>query len=569
MIVCGLKLTHDGSVAVIDDGQLVFSVEMEKIGNSARYSKITDLDAVPEVLRAFGYEITQVDRWVIDGWDGRATSVLRLSSGGAPVELTVAGYRESEEHRDLLSPSVKGEVTVGGRSTPYRSHPHAAGHVIGAYCSSEFARRGEPSFVLVWDGGMFPQLYWVDPAAGVVENGGSLFPLFGHAYALAGFAFGPFVRGSQPGELWVAGKLMAYIASGKARQPILDLLQESFAQFFEGPSPRAVAYRRDVGGYGSHVEPSRPAVEDFLTAVRTAVELGGHSGEDVLASVHQFMADLLARRIERKVRGWKGVGPWNLCFAGGCALNIKWNTTLRSLPTFTDVWVPPFCNDSGSAIGMAALGMVADTGIQPIRWDVRSGPALAPVADLPAGWEAVPAGPRDLARLLHETDEPVIVLTGRAELGPRALGGRSILAAATSPSMKGRLNGIKGREDYRPVAPICLLAEAPRIFDPGIADPYMLFDHRVRDEWVSRIPAVVHLDGTARLQTVDPAEQPLLAEILGEYWKLSGVPVLCNTSANRNGCGFFPDPVSAMSWGQVDRVWSDGVLYQRRGRVPD
>jgi carbamoyltransferase len=154
-------------------------------------------------------------------------------------------------------------------------------------------------------------------------------------------------------------------------------------------------------------------------------------------------------------------------------------------------------------------------------------------------------------------------MCGRAELGPRALGARSIIAPATNPGMKDLLNDIKHRENYRPVAPICLEEHAPEIFDPGTPDPYMLFEHRVRPDWVQRVPAILHLDGTARLQTVSPADDPVLATILGEYYKRSGIPVLCNTSANYHGKGFFPDAVSAMNWGGVDHVWVNGVLHQR------
>ncbi len=91
----------------------------------------------------------------------------------------------------------------------------------------------------------------------------------------------------------------------------------------------------------------------------------------------------------------------------------------------------------------------------------------------------------------------------------------------------------------------------------------MLFDHVVRPDWRDRIPAVLHLDDTARLQTVGPDDDPTLRAILARYQSLSGVPVLCNTSANFNGTGFFPDVESALAWGKVDRVWSDGTLYTR------
>ena len=129
--------------------------------------------------------------------------------------------------------------------------------------------------------------------------------------------------------------------------------------------------------------------------------------------------------------------------------------------------------------------------------------------------------------------------------------------------MKKVLNGIKNREDYRPVAPICLEEDAKDIFEPGSRDPYMLFDHKVRPEWKERIPAICHLDGTARLQTVNEMENPVIFSLLTEYKKLSGIPLLCNTSANLNGKGFFPDIASAVQWDQVNYVWSGGAIYEK------
>ncbi|MEE3922504.1 carbamoyltransferase C-terminal domain-containing protein [Micromonospora sp. BRA006-A] len=157
-----------------------------------------------------------------------------------------------------------------------------------------------------------------------------------------------------------------------------------------------------------------------------------------------------------------------------------------------------------------------------------------------------------------------MVVDGRAELGPRALGHRSIIAPAHDPAMKDRLNEIKLRESYRPVAPICLEERAPEVFDPGTPDPYMLFEHHIRPGggWRDRVPAVVHADGSARLQTVGPAH-PLLFELLTAYERHSGIPVLCNTSANHPGRGFFPDAASAMRWGGVPRVWSRAGCTRR------
>jgi carbamoyltransferase len=106
--------------------------------------------------------------------------------------------------------------------------------------------------------------------------------------------------------------------------------------------------------------------------------------------------------------------------------------------------------------------------------------------------------------------------------------------------------------------------DASQIFSPGYPDPYMLFEHRVREEWKDQVPAICHLDGTARLQTVNRKENAFIYELLTEYKKLSGIPLLCNTSANFNGSGFFPDVKSVMEWDKVNFIWSAGKLYFKK-----
>ncbi|MGB3442828.1 MAG: carbamoyltransferase N-terminal domain-containing protein [Actinophytocola sp.] len=559
MIVCGLKLTHDGAVALVEDGRLVFSVEVEKLDNGRRYSQVDDMAVVARILGDFGYHPDDVDEWVIDGWDGRETGSVSVTDDGVPLTLTVAPYRENDTVTDLLAPGHTGEFRLGGATLPFTSYVHVAGHLASAYCTAPFA--GEPSFVLIWDGGLFPRLYHVDPVDGVT-NGGALFPLIGHTYASAAHHFGPFRRTDEAttvDDLSVAGKLMAYIAMGSPQEGVLAVLRELFHEHFDGGSPQAARYRAEIAGVGSNAEPSLSHVHAFFRDLRARVDA---PDVDVLASVHQFLEDLLVERVTAAVRGWYGDGPWNLCFVGGCALNIKWNSALRAQRLFRDVWVPPFPNDSGSAIGAACAHLAARDGLSSLTWHPRSGPALGP-ALAPAGWRATPCSPKELAGILHRTGDPVVLLDGRAELGPRALGGRSIIAPAVDQSMKDLLNEVKGREHYRPVAPICLTEHAPGIFEPGVPDPHMLFDHHVRDDWKGRIPAVLHLDGTARLQTVCADDDPTLTVVLREYHRLSGIPVLCNTSANHNGRGFFPDVASAAEWGRVGRIWSAGVLFEK------
>jgi carbamoyltransferase len=135
---------------------------------------------------------------------------------------------------------------------------------------------------------------------------------------------------------------------------------------------------------------------------------------------------------------------------------------------------------------------------------------------------------------------------GRSEYGPRALGHRSLLANPSHPDNLRRLNDIKGREQFRPVAPMVLLERAAALFDGPLPSPYMLFTHRVRPEWRERIPAVVHVDGTARIQTVDAREEPLVARMLAAFERRTGVPVVVNTSLNTAGRPMVDDPRDAL-----------------------
>lgn len=565
MITAGLKLTQSGGVALVNEDRLEFNIEIQKLRNNARYSDVEDLDDVSSILSAEGYQVSDVGQWVIDGWDGAVNGSVSLLNGGAPLDITVAPYRETRRVPDPTLPGHTGEFTVAGLSRSYQSYVHVASHLAAAYCTSPFARSGEPTMVMVWDGGCFPRLYCVD-ANGRVEPGGEVFPLIGHTYAMASQHWGPYRRTSKSShvdDLAVAGKMMAYIALGTPRQEIKEVFRSLFHEHFEADTQRVREYRERIIGCGSTGEPSHGYVHAYLDDVRARTDRLGVADEDVLATVHEFIEELLLDRVAAKIRAWKGDEPWNLCFAGGCALNIKWNSALRAHPAIKAMWVPPFPDDSGSAVGAACVRAADGDGLRPLRWGTRLGPTLDRTPHVPAGWTISPCRPEELARILHRTGQAAVLLNGRAELGPRALGARSIIAPPVEATMKKHLNDVKKREHFRPVAPICLVEHAPEIFDPGTPDPYMLFEHRVRPEWVDRIPAVMHLDGTARLQTVSAEDDPDLTAVLREYHKWSGIPVLCNTSANYNGSSFFPDAASAMEWGRVDLVWCEGVLYKR------
>jgi carbamoyltransferase len=398
--------------------------------------------------------------------------------------------------------------------------------------------------VLVWDGGSHPAVYEIVADPPSVQLRSVLFALKGKAYPVLAMHLEPFrdlADGADAAqrrrlELTVPGRVMALAGTGGVRTDLLDAVRGAWE----------MASRAG--------ELDRYPCPPFQRLVQDARRVGA-SDADLFATFEWSLGGELVRGLRNLARRSRG-----LCLAGGSALNIKWNARIRAIAGFDEVWVPPFTNDSGSAIGAACAEYAVRTGHAALDWDVYRGPALIPSRDRPDARQR-PVSVPELAGLLANEGEPIVVLQGPAELGPRALGNRSIIAPATDADMRARLNTMKEREDYRPVSPVCLEEHASQVFDPGCPDPYMLYEHRVRDDWIRRVPAVVHIDGSARLQTVRAAQHPWLAALLEEYRKLTGIPLLCNTSANLPGRGFFPDVESALRWGRARYVWSDGILY--------
>jgi carbamoyltransferase len=251
--------------------------------------------------------------------------------------------------------------------------------------------------------------------------------------------------------------------------------------------------------------------------------------------------------------GWlhARTGDRVLTMAGGVALNCVANSRLAAEGPFEQIWVQPAAGDAGTALG-AALHVAAQLGdvVRPM-----------PGADLgrdftEADLEAwlttarVPyERPPDIAVAAAEVlaaDGIVAWFQGRSEYGPRALGHRSLLAHPGHERNLERLNDVKGREQFRPVAPMVLASRAPELFEGPLPSPYMLFTHRVAAEWVDRIPAVVHVDGSARIQTVDPADEPLVARMLETFAARTGLPVVVNTSLNTAGRPMVDDPRDAL-----------------------
>jgi carbamoyltransferase len=266
-------------------------------------------------------------------------------------------------------------------------------------------------------------------------------------------------------------------------------------------------------------------------------------------------------------------GDRNLVMAGGVALNCVASSWLLAHGPFERIWVQPAAGDSGTALG-AALHVARALGdeVKPMRTaalgrDFSDAEIEARLRAAEVAYER-PADVAEAAAGVLAEDGVVAWFHGRSELGPRALGHRSLLANPSRPDNLRRLNDIKGREQFRPVAPMVLLQRAAEIFEGGpIPSPYMLFTHRVKPAWRGRIAAAVHVDGTARIQTVDAGEEPLVARLLQAFERRTGLPVVINTSLNTAGRPMVDDPRDALELfgsAPVDALAIGPFLLRRR-----
>ena len=262
-----------------------------------------------------------------------------------------------------------------------------------------------------------------------------------------------------------------------------------------------------------------------------------------------------------ELTGWlqKETGEDNLCLAGGVALNCVANARIRDKGQFKKIWVQPASGDDGTALG-AALWVDA----QERKSDEKSfvmdhcywGPQFtdAEIEKQLKLWKVPYRRAEDIAEETADIlaqDKIIGWFQGRMEFGPRALGSRSILASPINPAMQARLNEVKDREDFRPVAPVVLQEKANEWFNGGEYSPFMLFIYDVKEDKADQIPAVRHTDGTARIQTINEQQHKDYYDLLKAFERKTGVPVLVNTSFNTLG-----KPIVCTPRDAVECFWS-------------
>jgi carbamoyltransferase len=307
-------------------------------------------------------------------------------------------------------------------------------------------------------------------------------------------------------ELAAAGKLMGLAAYGTARTDWTIGMKDLMRSFGHGEIIRdAAALLRQA-----HL----PSGLD---------ELSGRDAFDFAASAQTAFEEVFLEAAGPYLRG--SLLP--VCLTGGAALNVLLNEHVRAMID-REVFVPPNPSDCGITAGLI-LDILRPE--KPIELAYSGWPLLDSSGTAPG----TPTSPAEIARLLAQ-GKIIGVARGNSEHGPRALGNRSIICDPAVTGMKDHLNhAVKFREWFRPYAPVTRLQSVGRYFEIDQPAPYMSFAPRVRDEWKARLAAIVHEDGTARVQTVTEAQNPWLYALLEEFGEVSGHDVLLNTSFNTKG----------------------------------
>lgn len=506
---------HDGAIVHLREGRLIFSVEAEKDSNW-RYTPVS----TPDLLDAFG-RLDQVPDVVCTG-------------GWWPREARPTGATSHVEYRGIAQDGITVDRRhVIGKSVSFFSSSHERSHLLCGFGMSPFPQ-GVSCYALVWEGAI-GAFYEIDPDLNITLIADVMHEPGNRYSSIYGLADPTFPKTAPWSRYSDAGKLMALASFAKRNIPTAEE-EEMMTYLLYSPHFPLDLYDRLKTSVYYNVGTDDTEFRNFA----------GIFSDRIFETFHQFAKTNLRKGLP-------------LVISGGCGLNCDWNSKWRETGIFSEVFVPPVANDSGSAIGTAIDAQLHFTGNAKIEWDVYSG--LPFRMDLPAVPDRYEVQDTSYDEVAHMLSRGLILgwVSGRYEIGPRALGNRSILAAPFEASTGVRLNEIKQREQFRPIAPVCLEEEAARWFGCDHPSPFMLYTFRANTD---ALAAVTHVNGTARLQTVSPSTNPDLHDLLAAFKARTGYGVLCNTSLNFSGKGFI-NSLSDLDTYTADREL-DGFVVEGR-----
>lgn len=518
----GIRNWHDGGVALVEDGQLVFSHEAEK-------------DSMPRFSYCRDYG-----------------DLFRLLADCPPVD--VLAYVSQYEHSNGFTHLYIGVSDTLTKSEEYQlfnrkiytyESTHARSHIFSSWAMAPYPDR-TPFYALIWEG-VLGTFYEVDENMNMMEMPNQNEPhgtlMYGPGSVYSSLFFLASRKKEDLYDISLAGKVMALAAYGRknssVRNPmLLTALDKIFSSEFYFKALELDANHEYFDDFNFLKEGVQSQIfRDFAFLVQNRIF-------DVF---HNYAKEHMTEKRP-------------LVIGGGCGLNCDWNSAWKASGIFTDVFVPPCTNDTGLAIGLAAEAQFFHTGNSKISWSPYSGQKFVHEEVDFSGFKEMALDYDVLAEFLATDNRVIAWLQGSCEIGPRALCNRSLLGAPFHKAMQERLNLIKKREPYRPIAPVCLEEYVSEYFEWEGESPYMLHFQKVRNP--HSLQAVTHVDNTARVQTVRRDQNERIYDLLTAFKKKTDIGVLCNTSLNFLGKGFINRTSDVVKYAR--QVGLDGFVIDNK-----
>lgn len=583
MIILGLNAFHgDSSAILIKDGKLIAAAEEERFRRVKHWAGFPS-HAIGYCLREAGLKLSDIHHVAINQ-DSKANlgrKIRYLLTQRPNFELLATRIKNRRKRNDI--PNLLAECFPGERFQGEVHHvEHHMAHLSSAFHVSPF----EQAVVVSVDGlGDFGSAAWGTGVGGKINVDGRVyfphslgifyqaltqylgFPHYGDEYKIMGLA--PY---GQPAFMDAMRKIVRLQADGTYA---LDLA------YFRHHKER-IAYQW-TNGSPEFTDLFSPALEQLLGPRRAPDESLENRHRDIARSVQSMYEEAFFHMIGRLHARY---GLDDLALAGGCAMNSVANGKIRRMTPFQRVYVQSAAGDAGGAIGAAfalwqKMGGARSFVMDHAYWGPQfSSDAIRALVD--ARKSEIDAGGCTVERIDDEgelcrrvaatvADGKVIGwFQGRMEWGPRALGNRSIVCDPRRADMKGILNAkIKRRESFRPFAPSVLEEAVAEWFEEDDAVPFMMQVFQIREEKRCLIPAVTHVDGSGRLQTVSARTNPLYHRLIGAYRDLTGIPMVLNTSFNENE-PVVCEPKEALDCflrTRMDLLVLGDVLIERRATV--
>ena len=591
MNILGIHSGHDASLALITNGRLISSISVERFSRNKK-DTLLSIEATERFLKenrigwddidviAMGYWNKNTSPWInifapygdsyplstMGTYNKESIIMNHLDSYENKVKETPAGYT-LPSYIDRIHPPYSNSIITSqfhidlncvidgyDRVIPGYFIDHHTAHAASAYYTSPFNQ----SAIMTVDASMH------DPenCSGYFIGNGNILESFREPGLMIGTFYDAATEflGLGPGTT-KAGVLMGLAAYGKVAGHVKENAEEWLKPIWHRDSPtqdhQYISWLfSQVTGKFPHVGPLRKEIADgdadahfFQRSHQTVYNKGDYNKQEVMdhaAGIQYLCERAMVIYTDKLYKETKEFNSNNLCLSGGVALNCNANFAVKTENDFENIHFFPACGDDGISVGAALYvnHMILEN--PRVEYKPKDIAYLGmeykhqPITELTA-WAV------DLEHLANAlaSGEIICWYQGRSELGPRALGNRSFITDPRNPDMKDILNArVKMREWFRPFAPVVLNEKREDWFDMDFESPYMLYT--VPCKRPQEIPSAVHIDNTARVQTLTRETNTRFYDLISAFDKLTGCPVVMNTSLNIKGQPIVETPEDAM-----------------------